>query len=118
MFGSAAWRRHRAAKAKAACERTVRELGDRAAVREAEDLVESAWVRGLDRAERTDPTVRGLLEHERAAFAEAGRRREAEAEQDQQRLADARQELARQPGKPQPGTTQPPSGEDGSVRPQ
>jgi hypothetical protein len=94
MFGSAAWRRHRAAKAEATCERLLRELRGRAAVREAEDVVESAWIDGLDRAEQTDPTVRGLLERERDAFHEATRQRAVEAEIDQRRLAALTRELA------------------------
>ena len=94
MFGSAAWRRHRAAKAQAACERLVRDLCGRAAVREAEDVVESAWIDSLDRAEQTDPTVRGLLERERDAFHEATRQRAAEAEHDRRRLAALAEELA------------------------
>ena len=51
MFGSAAWRRHREARARSARERLLRELRARAAVREAETLVESAWIDGLDRSE-------------------------------------------------------------------
>lgn len=93
MFGSAAWRRHRAAKARAANERLVRDLRGRGAVREAEGIVESAWVDGLDDAERTDPTVRGILEREREAFHRATRRRAAEAEQDRRRLAALAEEL-------------------------
>jgi hypothetical protein len=93
MFGSAAWRRHRAAKAEEARERLVRDLCGRAAVREAEDMVESAWIDDLDHAEQADPTVRSLLEKERAAFQRATRRRAAEAENDQRRLAELAEEM-------------------------
>ncbi|NUR62232.1 MAG: hypothetical protein HOV87_26765 [Catenulispora sp.] len=94
MFGSAAWRRHRAAKVQTACERLARDLHGRAAVREAEGVVESAWIDGLDQAEQTDPTIRSLLEREREAFDEATRQRAAEAEKDRRRLAALTEELA------------------------
>ena len=93
MFGPAAWRRYRAARQKTACERLVRELCGRALVREAEELVETAWIEGLDRAEHSDPTVRLILERERAAFARAARRRAAEAAKDQRRLAAVTAEM-------------------------
>ncbi|MBS2535175.1 hypothetical protein KGQ20_20640 [Catenulispora sp. NF23] len=93
MFGPTTWRRYRAAKAKSACERMIGELSGRALVREAEDLVESAWIDGLDRAEHADPTVRLILERERAAFTRAARKRSAEAEKDQRRLAAAKADL-------------------------
>lgn len=57
-------------------------------------MVESAWIDGLDRAELTDPTVRSLLERERASFTRAAHRRKAEAERDRQRLAAAAAEMA------------------------
>jgi len=97
MFGSAAWRRHREARARAAREHLVRELCARAAVREAETLVESAWIDGLDHAEQTDPTVRAVLEREREAFARATRRRAAEAENDQRKMAALTEEIAQAP---------------------
>jgi hypothetical protein len=71
----------------------MRELCGRALVREAEDLVESVWIEGLDRAEHADPTVRLILERERAAFARAARRRAAEADKDQRRMAAATAEM-------------------------
>jgi len=93
MIGPANWRRYREARAKAQCERLMRELSGRALIREAEDLVESAWIDGLDRAEHADPTVRLVLERERASFAKASRRRAAEADKDQQRLAAVTAEM-------------------------
>lgn len=93
MFGPASWRRYRATRAKEACERNLQELCGRALVREAEDLVESAWIEGLDRAEHADPTVRLILERERAAFARAARRRAAEADKDQRRMAAVTAEM-------------------------
>jgi hypothetical protein len=93
MFGPANWRRYRAARAKAVCERNMQELCGRALVREAEDLVESAWIDGLDRAEHADPTVRLILERERAAFVRAARRRAAEADKDQRRMAAVTAEM-------------------------
>ena len=93
MIGPATWRSYREARAKAQCERLMGELSGRALIREAEDLVESAWIEGLDRAEHADPTVRLVLERERASFAKAARRRAAEADRDQQRLAAVTAEM-------------------------
>ena len=93
MFGPASWRRYRAARARAACERDLWELCGRALVREAEDLVETAWIDGLDRAEHADPTVRLILERERAAFVRATRRRAAEADRDRRRMAAVTAEM-------------------------
>jgi hypothetical protein len=93
MFGPATWRRYRAARAKEVCERNLQELCGRALVREAEDLVETAWIDGLDRAEHADPTVRLILERERAAFARATRKRAAEADKDQRRMAAVTAEM-------------------------
>ncbi|MEY9929074.1 hypothetical protein ABH926_003714 [Catenulispora sp. GP43] len=98
MFGPATWRRHRAARQKAACERVMQELCGRALVREAEDLVETVWIEGLDRAEHADPTVRLILERERAAFVRATRRRAAEADKDQRRMAAATAEMVQLTG--------------------
>jgi ABC-type methionine transport system ATPase subunit len=95
MFGSAAWRRHREARAQAAREHLVREVCARAAVREAESMVESAWIDGLDSAEQADPTARALLEREREAFARATRRRAAETENDRRRLAALTEAMTR-----------------------
>lgn len=94
MFGGAAWRRYRSARAKAAAERTVRKLRGRAAVREAESIVEATWVDQLGRADRRDPRVPRLLARERSAFSAATRRRAAEAEADQQRLAAIAEEFS------------------------
>ncbi|WP_344660734.1 hypothetical protein [Catenulispora subtropica] len=91
----ASWRRRHEAKAEAARARLISDLRGRAAVREAESLVGSAWIDGLDRAEQADPTVRHLLERERDAFVRATRRRTAEAERDQHRLAAVVEERAR-----------------------
>ena len=102
MFGSAAWRRHRAARVQAARERLAREVCARAAVREAETLVESAWIDGLDRAEEADPTVRALLERERETFYRATRRRAAEAENDRRRLAALTEEMIQSTGTGRP----------------
>lgn len=93
MFGPATWRRYRAARQKATCERLMQELCGRALVREAEDLVETVWIDGLDRAEHADPTVRLILERERASFERATRRRAAEADKDQRRLAAVTAEM-------------------------
>lgn len=93
MFGPATWRRYRATRQKAACERLMRELCGRALVREAEDLVETVWIEGLDRAENADPTVRLILERERAAFLRAARKRASEADKDQRRMAAATAEM-------------------------
>jgi hypothetical protein len=68
-------------------------LCGRALVREAEDLVETVWVEGLDRAENADPTVRLILERERASFLRATRKRAAEADKDQRRMAAATAEM-------------------------
>lgn len=93
MIGPATWRRYRAQRQKAACERLMQDLCGRALVREAEDLVESVWVEGLDRAEHADPAVRMILERERAAFARAARRRANEADKDRRRMAAATAEM-------------------------
>jgi hypothetical protein len=102
MFGAAAWRRHRSARAKAAAERKMRELRGRAAIRQAEDIVEAAWVEELGHADRADPRVRRLLARERSAFAAAARRRAAEAEADWRRLAAIAKEFAEIPGRVPP----------------
>lgn len=94
MFGSTAWRRYRTARVKAAGERTVRKLRGRAAVREAENLVEAAWVEQLGRAVGSDPKVPHLLERERSAFHRAAHRRAAEAEADQRKLAAVTEEIS------------------------
>lgn len=97
MVGWEAWRRYRAAKAKAAGERTVRKLRGRAAVREAENIVEATWVDQLDRAghqENVHPQLPDLLQRERSAFAEATHRREAEARADRRRLAAIAEEIS------------------------
>lgn len=94
MFGARAWRRYRAARAKAAGERTVRRLRGRAAVREAENVVEAAWVDRLGRADRGNPKVPRLLARERSAFLKAARRRAAEAEEDRRTLAAITQEIS------------------------
>lgn len=94
MFGAKAWRRYRRARARAAGERAVRTLRGRAAVREAEGLVEAAWIDKLDRADRADPRVPHLLEREREAFEKAARRRAAEAEADRLRLAAITEEIS------------------------
>jgi hypothetical protein len=93
MFGWKAWRRHRSERAKAACERAIRELRGRAAVREAEDLVEAAWIDRLDQADTDDPNVPYLVERERAAFIKAAHRRAVEAEADRRRLAAVTEEI-------------------------
>lgn len=90
MFGWRRWRRYRAARAEAAAERTVRKLRGRAAIREAESIVEATWVDQLDRADQSDPMLSDLRERERSAFAAAMHRRAAEAEADQRRLAAIR----------------------------
>lgn len=94
MFGASAWRRYRSARAKAAAERTVRKLRGRAAVREAESIVEATWVDQLGQADRTDPRVPGLLARERSAFTAAARRRAAEAEEDRRRLEAIAEEFS------------------------
>jgi len=93
MFGPATWRRYRETRQKATCERLMRELCGRALVREAEDLVETVWIEGLDHAEHADPTVRLILERERASFARAARRRAVEADKDSRRLAAVTAEM-------------------------
>ena len=95
MFGSTTWRQYRQARAKAASERTIRKLRGRASVREAEDIVEAAWLEQLARADSEDPKVPLLLERrERSAFADATRRRAAEAEADREKLAAIAQEMS------------------------
>lgn len=94
MFGISAWRRYRTARAKAAGERTIRKLRGRAAVREAENIVEATWIEQLGRAEGLDPKLPRLLKRERSAFAAAARRRESEAEADRRRLAAITEEMA------------------------
>lgn len=94
MFGMTAWRRYRTARAKAAGERTIRRLRGRAAIREAEGIVEATWVEQLKRAEHTDPRAPRLLKRERSAFAVAARRREVEAEADRRTLAAITEEIS------------------------
>jgi len=94
MFGSTAWRRYRLERAKAARERTIRKLRGRASVREAEDIVEAAWLEQLARAGSDDPKVPRLLERERVAFEDATRRRALEAEMDRATLAAIREEIS------------------------
>jgi hypothetical protein len=94
MFGISAWRRYRTARAKAAGERTIRKLRGRAAIREAENIVEATWVQELGRAEDIDPRLPRLLRRERSAFAAAARRRRIEAEADQRLLAAIKAEIA------------------------
>ena len=94
MFGISAWRRYRTARAKAAGERTIRKLRGRAAIREAESIVEATWVEQLGRAQDLDPKLPRLLKRERSAFAAAARRRRIEAETDRRTLAAIKEEMA------------------------
>jgi hypothetical protein len=63
-------------------------------VREAEDIVEAAWIDRLDQADHSDPNVPHLVERERAAFIKAAHRRAVEAEQDRRRLAAINEEIS------------------------